>query len=39
MAEMVVLHELVFDEKGNPVNYRILDCNPAYTKITGISKI
>ncbi|MBU3927557.1 MAG: PAS domain S-box protein, partial [Bacteroidetes bacterium] len=38
MAEMVVLHELVFDENGNPVNYRITDCNDAFTKITGITR-
>ncbi len=38
MSEMVVLHELVFDEEGKPVNYRITDCNDAFTKITGISR-
>lgn len=36
MAEMVVLHELVYGEDGIPVNYRITDCNTAFTKITGI---
>ncbi len=36
MTEIVVLHELVCDEDGRPVNYRILDCNPAFTQITGI---
>ncbi len=38
MTEMVALHELVFDEQGAPVNYRITDCNRAYTQITGIHK-
>ncbi|KAF0128658.1 MAG: PAS/PAC sensor hybrid histidine kinase [Bacteroidetes bacterium] len=38
MSEMVVLHELVFDENGKPVNYRITDCNDAFTRITGITK-
>ncbi len=38
MSEMVVLHELVFDENGEPINYRITDCNDAFTKITGISR-
>ncbi len=38
MTEMVVLHELVCDEDGRPVNYRILDCNPAFTQITGIRR-
>jgi len=37
MAEMVVLHELVCDDQGIPVNYRITDCNAAFTKATGIS--
>jgi len=38
MTEMVALHELVFNENGDAVNYRIIDCNTAYTKITGIKK-
>jgi PAS domain S-box-containing protein len=36
MTEMVVLHDLVFDEHGNAVNYRIIDCNAAYERTTGI---
>lgn len=38
MTEWVVLHELVFDEHGAPINYRITDCNEAYTRASGISK-
>lgn len=38
MTEMVVLHELVFDEAGLPVDYRIVDCNDAFTQTTGITK-
>jgi PAS domain S-box-containing protein len=38
MSEMAVLHEVVFDERGLPADYRILDCNDAYTRITGIPK-
>lgn len=38
MTEMVVLHELVFDEKGLPFNYKIIDCNKAFTEVTGIKK-
>ena len=38
MSEMVVLHELVRDETGKAVDYRILECNSAFTRITGISK-
>jgi len=35
MNEMVVLQELVRDENNKPVDYRILDCNDTFTKITG----
>jgi PAS domain S-box-containing protein len=38
MSEMMVLHELVFNSTGRAVDYRILDCNPAFTEITGIPK-
>ena len=36
MSEMVVLNDLVFDEQGRPVNYRMTDCNKAFSDITGI---
>lgn len=38
MTEMVVLHELVLDEQGKAVDYRITDCNQAYTRITGVQR-
>ena len=38
MTEMVVVHELLFDDKGMPCNYRILDCNQAFCRITKIKK-
>jgi signal transduction histidine kinase/HAMP domain-containing protein len=38
MTEMVALHELILDERGQPVNYRITDCNRAFTEITGIRR-
>ena len=38
MTEIVVMHELVFDENQQPIDYRILDCNPAFSKYTGIEK-
>ncbi|MCP4610649.1 MAG: PAS domain S-box protein, partial [Planctomycetes bacterium] len=38
MTEMAVLHEVVFDKSGQTINYRITDCNNAFTKITGINK-
>jgi PAS domain S-box-containing protein len=36
MSEMVALHEVIYDDKQNPVNYRILDVNTAYNKMLGI---
>ncbi|MDR3652988.1 MAG: PAS domain S-box protein [Paludibacter sp.] len=38
MNEMVAIHELVFDNENKPLDYRIIDCNDAFTKITGIKK-
>ncbi|HPH11349.1 MAG TPA: PAS domain-containing protein [Thermotogota bacterium] len=38
MTEMVALHEVVFNEAGEAVNYRITDCNAAFTRITGIRR-
>jgi len=38
MTEMVAIHEVIFNEQGEAVNYRIIDCNLAFTKITGIKK-
>jgi PAS domain S-box-containing protein len=35
MVEGVALHELVFDDFNKPINYRIIDINPAYQKHTG----
>ncbi|MGA7720565.1 MAG: PAS domain S-box protein [Ignavibacteriaceae bacterium] len=39
MKEGVALHELVRDKNNNPVNYRIIDTNPQFEKILGISRI
>lgn len=38
MTEMVVLHELVFDDNNKVVDYRITDCNKAFSDTTGIKK-
>ncbi len=38
MTEGVALHELVLDGAGKPVNYRLLDVNPAFESITGLSR-
>ena len=37
MTEHVVLHELVFNKHGTPVNYRILECNRRFIEVTGIT--
>ncbi len=38
MTEMVALHELVFNNGGEVINYRITDCNNSFTEVTGIQK-
>ncbi len=38
MNEGVVLHELVRDENGRAVDYRIHDANPAFTRQVGIPR-
>lgn len=36
MTEMVALHEIIYNEAGKPADYRIIDINPAFSRITGI---
>jgi len=38
MSEGVVLHELVYDDDGEAVDYRIHDVNPAFTAQVGIPR-
>lgn len=38
MGELMALHELVRDASGKPVDYRLLECNAAFTAATGISR-
>jgi hemerythrin-like metal-binding protein/PAS domain S-box-containing protein len=38
MTEGVALHELILDAGGRPVDYRLIDVNPAYESILGISR-
>ena len=38
MSEGVCLHEMVYSESGKAVDYRVLDVNPAYETITGLSR-
>ncbi|MDR3555429.1 MAG: PAS domain S-box protein [Syntrophobacteraceae bacterium] len=37
MTEGVVLHEVVYDESGTAIDYRIVTANPAFEKCTAIS--
>lgn len=38
MTEGVCLHEIVYDESGKAVNYRILDANPIFEEILQIDR-
>lgn len=38
MDEGLCVHELVYGETGRPINYRILEVNPKYESILGISR-
>jgi len=38
MSDLVVLHEMVYGPDQKAVDYRILDCNPAFTASTGIPR-
>ena len=38
MNEGMALHEIVCDGRGNAVNYRILEANPAFERLTGLSR-
>ncbi|PPD58013.1 MEDS domain-containing protein [Dehalogenimonas etheniformans] len=38
MREGLCLHELVFDDSGKAVDYRILDVNPAFEAATGLER-
>lgn len=37
MLDGFALHEIICDEKGNPVDYRFLNVNPAFEALTGLS--
>ncbi len=36
MTTIFILHELIYDDQGNAVDYRYLAANPAFEKSTGI---
>jgi two-component system, cell cycle sensor histidine kinase and response regulator CckA len=34
----IALHEVIYDQSGSPINYKIIDVNPKYTEITNIDR-
>ena len=38
MTEGFALHEIITDEQGRPSDYRFLDVNPAFERLTGIKR-
>jgi PAS domain S-box-containing protein len=36
MTTAFALHEIIVDDNGKPVNYRYLEINPAFEKLTGV---
>ncbi|MFN3307709.1 MAG: PAS domain S-box protein [Anaerolineales bacterium] len=36
MAEGFALHEMIWDEAGRPVDYRFLEVNPAFERLSGL---
>jgi PAS domain S-box-containing protein len=38
MSEGFALHEIICDESGRPKDFRILDVNPAFERMTGYKK-
>ncbi len=38
MKEGFALHEIICDEQGIPIDYRFLDVNPAFERLTGLSR-
>ncbi len=38
MLDGFALHEIITDDTGTPVDYRFLDINPAFERLTGLKK-
>ena len=38
MTEGFAIHEIIYDENGNPCDYRFLDINPAFEQLTGLKR-
>jgi PAS domain S-box-containing protein len=37
MISGFALHQMLYDEQGNPIDYRYIEVNPAFEKLTGVS--
>ena len=37
MTAAFALHEMIYDEQGRPVDYRFLEVNPAFERLTGVA--
>lgn len=38
MQDGFALHQIICDEKGKPVDYRFIDINPAFERLTGLTR-
>ncbi len=38
MIDGFALHEVIVDDKGKPVDYRFLDINPSFERLTGLTR-
>jgi nitrogen fixation negative regulator NifL len=38
MTEGFGIHEIIYDENGEPCDYRFLDINPAFERLTGLKR-
>ena len=39
MSEGMAVHQVIYDDKGQPIDYLILDVNPAFETQTGLSRL
>ena len=39
MTEGFAIHEIILDENGKPCDYRFLDVNPSFERLTGLKRI
>ena len=38
MSEGFALHEIIYDADGSPADYRFLEVNPAFERLTGLKR-